>query len=194
MHITLLCIHVCAGKQFSTQHLALLWTYPRVPVEEQSKTKLKKTDLFFKLLISFQEVIQNFERNMQDLVSSFIENLQGFLAQARDAENVHNEKMMEIAQVTLDKVAKSEIDDEISEDLRMVSSEADQYLEEHGRSGIHFLKISFTDVKISATLSKILSHLDLVLYTKMYEWNQCTTAQLPKFRLQFILGAITAEK
>lgn len=69
---------------------------------------------------------------MQDLVSSFIENLQGFLAQARDAENVNNDKMMEIAQVTLDKVAKSEIDDEISEDLRMVSSGDDQYMEWHG--------------------------------------------------------------
>ena len=69
---------------------------------------------------------------MQDLVSSFIESLQGFLAQARDAENVNNDKMMEIAQVTLDKVAKSEIDDEISEDLRMVSSGEDQYMEGHG--------------------------------------------------------------
>ena len=78
-------------------------------------------------IVLLQEVIQNFDRNMQDLVSTFIENLQGYLAQARDIENVHNEKMMEIAQVTLDKVAKNEIDDEISEELRMVSEDGMGY-------------------------------------------------------------------
>ena len=57
---------------------------------------------------------------MQDLVTFFIENIQGYLAQARDIENVHNERMMEIAQITLDKVVKNEIDDDISDDLRMV--------------------------------------------------------------------------
>ena len=70
-------------------------------------------------------MIQVFDRNMQDLVSSFTENLQGFLAQARDTENVHNERVIEIAQLTLEKVSKNELDDEISEDLRMVSSGVD---------------------------------------------------------------------
>jgi hypothetical protein len=59
---------------------------------------------------------------MQDLVANFIEQLQGLLAQARELENNNNERMMEIAQITLDKVAKAEIDEEISEELRLVRS------------------------------------------------------------------------
>lgn len=58
---------------------------------------------------------------MQDMVSSFQENIQAFLAQCRDLETFHHEKMMEIAIVTLEKVLKNELDDEINEDLRMVS-------------------------------------------------------------------------
>jgi hypothetical protein len=59
---------------------------------------------------------------MQDLVSSFIENVQSSLSTCRDLENQHHERLMEIAIVTLEKVIKNELDDEISEDLRMVST------------------------------------------------------------------------
>ena len=40
-----------------------------------------------------QEVIKDFERNMADLVSVFLENVQAFLTQAREHENAHNEKV-----------------------------------------------------------------------------------------------------
>ena len=68
-----------------------------------------------------QEVAEKFDRNMQDMVSTFTETLQGHLTQARELENVHTEKLLEIAHTTLDKVAKGELDDEVSEELRMVS-------------------------------------------------------------------------
>jgi len=53
--------------------------------------------------------------------SNFIENVQGYLSQCRDLENAHHERMLEIAIVTLEKVVKNELDDEISDDLRNVS-------------------------------------------------------------------------
>lgn len=55
-------------------------------------------------------------------MATFIENLQGFMAQARDAENAHHEKMIEICNVTLEKVTKNDLDEDISDDLRMVSN------------------------------------------------------------------------
>lgn len=73
-----------------------------------------------KILTIFQEVIKEFERNMQDMVGTFVENVQALLSQCRDLENNHHEKMMEIAIVTLEKVIKNELDDEISDDLKMV--------------------------------------------------------------------------
>ena len=58
---------------------------------------------------------------MQDLVSSFIENVQGYLTMCRDLENIHHESMMELAIVTLEKVIKNEVDEkEVPEDLRIV--------------------------------------------------------------------------
>lgn len=57
---------------------------------------------------------------MQDMVGSFVENVQSLLSQCRDLENNHHEKMMEIAIVTLEKVIKNELDDEISDELKMV--------------------------------------------------------------------------
>ena len=73
------------------------------------------------LTFAFQEVIKDFERNMQDLVSVFLENVQAFLTQAREHENAHNEKMMECASSTLEKAAKNELDEDMPDDLKLVS-------------------------------------------------------------------------
>ena len=42
------------------------------------------------------------------------------ISQARDLENTHHEKVTDIANVTLEKLIKNELEEEISEDLRMV--------------------------------------------------------------------------
>ena len=55
------------------------------------------------------------------MVSAFIEHVQGLISQCRDLENQHNEKMLEISIITLEKVVKNELDDEIPDDLREVS-------------------------------------------------------------------------
>lgn len=57
---------------------------------------------------------------MQDLVGIFLEGVQGYLTQAREYENVHNEKMVECATSTLEKGVKNELDEDLSEDLKMV--------------------------------------------------------------------------
>ncbi|KAL4240950.1 Dynein regulatory complex subunit 3 [Mactra antiquata] len=74
--------------------------------------------LELQLVDQFEEIIKEFERNLQDMGSTFIENVQGYLSQCRDLENNHHERMLEIAIVTLEKFVKNELDDELSEDLR----------------------------------------------------------------------------
>ena len=69
---------------------------------------------------TFQEVVQTFDLNLQEMLSAFIENLQALLAQAREAENDYNDKVLESAQVTLDLVLRNEAEDEIPDDLRWV--------------------------------------------------------------------------
>jgi len=74
-------------------------------------------------LIIFQETVKEFERNLSDMVGVFIETVQGFFSNGRDLENQHHERLLEISMITLEKAIKNELEDEVSEDLRMVRYE-----------------------------------------------------------------------
>ena len=77
------------------------------------------------VIMTFQclkDVSKDFERNMDDMVTSFREFNQGMMTQGRDLENMHHERLLEIAISVLEKVVKNELDDEISDDLREVSN------------------------------------------------------------------------
>uniref|UniRef100_A0A670XVZ3 Dynein regulatory complex subunit 3 n=1 Tax=Pseudonaja textilis TaxID=8673 RepID=A0A670XVZ3_PSETE len=103
----------------------------------------------------FQEVIKDFERNILDLVSIFIENEQGLypfecssltfcctMAQCRDLENHHHEKLLETAINTLEKIVKSEYDEEMPDEVRMLFVDKDTIVNAVNAShDIHLLKI-----------------------------------------------------
>lgn len=94
------------------------------------------------LVDQLEEVIKDFERNMQDLVSVFLENVQAYLTQAREHENVHNEKMMECASSTLEKAAKNELDEDMPDDLKMLLVDKDTIQNAVTTShDVHLLKI-----------------------------------------------------
>ncbi|XP_041363471.1 dynein regulatory complex subunit 3-like [Gigantopelta aegis] len=99
--------------------------------------------LELQLVDQLEEVIKDFERNMQDLVSSFIENVQGYLTQCRDLENLHHESMMEMAIITLEKVIKNEVDEkEVPEDIRILFVDKDTINNAVTSShDVHLLKI-----------------------------------------------------
>ena len=65
-------------------------------------------------------MIKDFERNLDDMVTSFREYNQGQFTIGRDLENMHHERLLEIAIAVLEKVVKNELDEEISDDLREV--------------------------------------------------------------------------
>jgi hypothetical protein len=72
------------------------------------------------MFLSHQDAIKDFERNMSDMVATFIETVQGFISQCRDLENMHHERLLESSIITLEKVVKNELDDEIPDDVREV--------------------------------------------------------------------------
>ncbi|XP_063171018.1 dynein regulatory complex subunit 3 [Candoia aspera] len=107
-------------------------------------TKLYETlmTLEMQLVDQLEEVIKDFERNIADLVSIFIENEQGLMAQCRDLENHHHEKLLEIAINTLEKIVKSEYDEEMPDDVRMLFVDKDTIVNAVNAShDIHLLKI-----------------------------------------------------
>ena len=71
-------------------------------------------------VLFIQDAIKDFERNMSDAVSTFTEDVQGHTSSLRDLENMHHQKLEEIAMVTLEKVVKNELDEDIPDDLREV--------------------------------------------------------------------------
>nr|KAI8766515.1 dynein regulatory complex subunit 3 isoform X1 [Biomphalaria glabrata] len=102
----------------------------------------KLMGLELQIVDQLEEVIKDFDRNMQDMVGTFIENVQAFLTQARELENLHNEKMIESATIALEKAAKNELEEDISEDLRMLLVDKDTVINAVTSShDVHLLKI-----------------------------------------------------
>lgn len=107
------------------------------------------------LVDQLEEVIKDFERNMQDLVSVFLENVQAFLTQAREHENAHNEKMMECASSTLEKAAKNELDEDMPDDLKLLLVDKDTIQNAVTTShDVHLLKIDNKEDDIVTRINK----------------------------------------
>merc|ERR1711894_208112 len=109
----------------------------------------KVTDLWealmgleMQLVDQLDDAIKDFERNLADMVSYFIEQIQGLTSQCRDLENTHHEKLMEISIVTLEKVVKNELDEEIPDDLREMFVDKNTIINAVTSShDVHLLKI-----------------------------------------------------
>jgi len=68
-----------------------------------------------------QDTIKDFERNLTDMVGSFVENIQSLTAKCRELEREHHESVVAICVRLLDKVIKTELNDELAEELQDVS-------------------------------------------------------------------------
>ncbi|XP_052613280.1 dynein regulatory complex subunit 3 isoform X2 [Peromyscus californicus insignis] len=98
--------------------------------------------LEMQLVEQLEETINMFERNITDLVGLFIENVQTLMAQCRDLENHHHEKILEIAINTLEKILKGEMDEDLPDDVRALFVDKDTIVNAVGAShDIHLLKI-----------------------------------------------------
>ncbi|EDO38071.1 predicted protein [Nematostella vectensis] len=122
---------------------------------KESKKRKEEVDSFFQCLneaktdnksegvkhiqkyIDFKkkDTIKDFERSMADMVTSFVENL-------RDLENIHNERVSDIAVVTLEKLMKNELEEDLPDDLRMLFVDKDTIMNAVSAShDTHLLKI-----------------------------------------------------
>ncbi|XP_066546295.1 dynein regulatory complex subunit 3 [Amia ocellicauda] len=98
--------------------------------------------LELQLVDQLEDIVKDFERNISDMVSGFIETVQGIFAQCRDLENNHHEKLLEIAVATLEKVAKNELVEDLSDDIRMLLVDKDTVINAVSAShDTHLLKI-----------------------------------------------------
>ncbi|XP_054545779.1 dynein regulatory complex subunit 3 isoform X2 [Talpa occidentalis] len=98
--------------------------------------------LEMQLVEQLEETINMFERNIIDLMGTFIENVQSLMAQCRDLENHHHERLLEISINTLEKILKGDLDQDLPDDLRALFVDKDTIVNAVGAShDIHLLKI-----------------------------------------------------
>ncbi|XP_028632403.1 dynein regulatory complex subunit 3 [Grammomys surdaster] len=125
------------------------------------------TELFNTLMIlemqlveQLEETINVFERNITDLVGLFIENVQSLIAQCRDLENHHHEKLLEIAINTLEKILKGEMDEDLPDDVRALFVDKDTIVNAVGAShDIHLLKIDNREDELVTGINSWCAHL-----------------------------------
>ncbi|XP_053898606.1 dynein regulatory complex subunit 3 isoform X1 [Malaclemys terrapin pileata] len=142
------------AKQKELEHHKLLDMIQNMSSFEIAESKLVKYNedisqlsdtlmtLEMQTVDQLEEIIKDFERNIADQVSTFIENVQGMMAQCRDLENHHHEKLLEIAINTLEKIVKSEFDEEMPDDVRLLFVDKDTIVNAVNAShDIHLLKI-----------------------------------------------------
>ncbi|XP_030067016.1 dynein regulatory complex subunit 3 [Microcaecilia unicolor] len=106
--------------------------------------QLKETllTLEIQLVDQLEDIIKEFERNISDMVGTFIEIVQGYMVQIRELENNYNEKLLEIAIHTLEKIGKGIFDEDIPDDVRMLFVDKDTIVNAVGAShDLHLLKI-----------------------------------------------------
>lgn len=81
--------------------------------------------LELQLVDQLEETIKDFERNLADMYSAFLEQIRGHMTQMRDIEASHNEKLQDIAVSTLEKLMKNELVDELPDEVRMLFVDKD---------------------------------------------------------------------
>ncbi|KAB0357270.1 hypothetical protein FD754_001426 [Muntiacus muntjak] len=140
--------------------------------------------LEMQLVEQLEETINMFERNIIDLVGLFVENVQSLypfledplgrhsclarpwlnsgctMAQCRDLENHHHEKLLEIAINILEKMVKGEMDEDLPDDLRSLFIDKDTIVNAVGAShDIHLLKIDNREDELVTRVNSWCTHL-----------------------------------
>uniref|UniRef100_K9IJ81 Dynein regulatory complex subunit 3 n=1 Tax=Desmodus rotundus TaxID=9430 RepID=K9IJ81_DESRO len=116
--------------------------------------------LEMQLVEQLEETINMFERNIIDLVGLFIENVQSLMAQCRDLENHHHEKLLEIAISALEKMVKGELDEDLPDEVRALFVDKDTVVNAVGSShDIHLLKIDNREDELVTRVNSWCTHL-----------------------------------
>lgn len=118
------------------------------------------------LVDQLEDVIKDFDRNLQDMVGTFIEGVQCIFSQCRDLENLHHEKIMEIALVQLEKSNKNELDFDLSDDLRNILVDKDTVV--NALTSSHEVHLQKIDNREDQIISRI-RHWMKTLIKKIHE-------------------------
>lgn len=129
--------------------------------EEVNKLWEKLMYLEVVIVDQIEAITSDFERNMSELVTNFVEQIQGYFSQIRDLENVQFERLQELCLTMLEKVVKGEVPEDFSDDLKDLFIDKDTVVNALQTShDLHLLKI---DSREDDMISKIKNWLSTMI-------------------------------
>ncbi|XP_076852928.1 dynein regulatory complex subunit 3 isoform X2 [Brachyhypopomus gauderio] len=161
-------------------------------------TQLSQTlmTLELQLVDQLEDITKDFERNISDMVGSFIEYVQGIFVQCRDLENYHHEKLLEIAEATLEKVAKNVLGEDLPDDVRLLFVDKDTVVNAVSTShDTHLLKIDNREDELMTRVNRWMNSLMKSIHdetikrnckriSEIHNYADYVREQLEKMRLQ----------
>ncbi|XP_050929674.1 LOW QUALITY PROTEIN: dynein regulatory complex subunit 3 [Lates calcarifer] len=105
--------------------------------------------LEFQLISQLEDIVKKLDSNISDMVGNFSETVQGIFAQCRDLEDNYHQKVREIAVATLDKVAKDNLDEDMTDDIITLFTDKDTVMDVLATShDNHLLKINDRETQL----------------------------------------------
>ncbi|XP_068099654.1 dynein regulatory complex subunit 3 [Hyperolius riggenbachi] len=135
--------------------------------------------LELQLVDQLEEIIKEYERNISELVSSFLETVQGLMAQIRDLENHHHEKLLELSVSILDRVLKGEMDEDMTDELRVLFVDKDTIINAVSAShDIHLLKIDNREDELVTKINNWATNLIQKIHKDEQQRNRKRVAEI----------------
>ncbi|CAJ0915041.1 unnamed protein product [Ranitomeya imitator] len=162
--------------------------------------------LEIQLVDQLEEIIKEYERNIGDLVSAFLETVQSLypfsvrkgwrqrtndgileialtrphtMAQIRDLENQHHEKLLELSISLLERVLKGEMDDDVTDELRALFVDKDTIINAVSAShDIHMLKIDNREDELVTKINNWATNLVQKVHREELQRNRTRVAEI----------------
>lgn len=138
--------------------------------------------LEMQLVDQLEDTIKDFERNLVDMMTSFVEHVQGLISQARELENMHNEKLLERSMLILEKVVKNELEGDLPDDIRMLFVDKETIVNAIGAShDVHLLKLDNREDEIVTRSGAWLTSLVAKLHAEEARRNRKRVVEVSNF-------------
>ncbi|XP_066432771.1 dynein regulatory complex subunit 3 [Eleutherodactylus coqui] len=139
-------------------------------------------NLEIQVVDQLEEIIKDYERNIAELVSTFLETMQGLMAQIRDQENQHHEKLLELCINLLERVLKGEMEEEMTDELRALFVDKDTIMNAVSAShDIHLLKIDNREDELVTKINNWATNLIQKVHREELQRNRNRVAEINTF-------------
>ncbi|KAM5153088.1 dynein regulatory complex subunit 3 [Mantella aurantiaca] len=133
--------------------------------------------LELQLVDQLEEIIKEYERNISELVSMFLETFT--MAQIRDLENHHHEKLLELSINMLERVLKGEMDEDMTDELRALFVDKDTIINAVSTShDIHLLKIDNREDELVTKINNWATNLIQQVHREEQQRNRKRVAEI----------------